>query len=123
MKVADLTIQDWQKLLDQFKVANPNAKSGAAMRIENTIFTTARYYGGMRLNGEQYTYFEPKDPTQPNNPDGTPYVAWLMVRDDFLSWVTKELKKGKARSTIPPSSAFPTAFEWEDRPYEEGGKE
>ena len=24
---------------------------------------------------------------------------------------------------IPPSFAFPTAFEWEDRPYEEGGAE
>ena len=24
---------------------------------------------------------------------------------------------------IPPSFAFPTAFEWEDRPYEEGGDE
>ena len=27
------------------------------------------------------------------NPDGTPYVAWLMVRMDFLLWVTAELKK------------------------------
>lgn len=94
MKVAYLTIQDWQKLLEKFKVANPNAKSGAAIRIENTIFTPARYYGGMTMHGQMYTYFEPKDPTKPNNPDGTPYVAWLMVRDDFLRFVKKELKKG-----------------------------
>ena len=96
MKVTDLTIQAWQKMLDKFRAANPNAPDGAAMRIENTIFTTARYCGGMMVNGQQYTYFEPKDPTQPNNPDGTPYVAWLMVRSDFLRWVTKELKKGGA---------------------------
>ena len=100
MKVTDLTIQDWHKFLEKFKAAKLNTQASmntpAAMRIENTIFTTARYYGGMRVNGQTYTYFEPKDPTKPNNPDGTPYVAWLMVRDDFLRWVTKELKKGKA---------------------------
>lgn len=93
MKVKDLTIQDWQELLDKWRKENPTAKSGAAMRIENTIFTSARYYGGMTFNGEQYTYFEPRDPSQPANPDGTPYVACLMVRRDFLRWVTKQLKK------------------------------
>ena len=50
----------------------------------------------MTFNGEQYTYFEPVDESQPRNPDGTPYVAWLMVRMDFLRWVTRELKKGGA---------------------------
>lgn len=97
MKVTDLTIQDWKRLLDKFKASKPNTPSGAAMRIENTIFTPARYCGGMRVNGQTYTYFEPTDPTHPNNPDGTPYVAWLMVRDDFLRWVLKELKKGGAK--------------------------
>ena len=29
-------------------------------------------------------------------PDGTPYVAWLMVRHDFLRWATKYLKRGGA---------------------------
>lgn len=27
----------------------------------------------------------------------------------------------KRLGEIPPAFAFPTAFEWEDRPYEEGG--
>ena len=93
MKVKDLTIQDWQELLDKWRKENPTAKSGAAIRIENTQFSSARYCGGMTFNGEHYTYFEPHDPSQPANPDGTPYVAWLMVRMDFLSWVTKEVKK------------------------------
>ena len=93
MKLEELTIQGWQEWLCRFKAAKPKAKTGAAMRIENTMFTSARYYGGMVFNGDKYTYFEPKDPTKPNNPDGTPYVAWLMVRNDFLKWLSKELKK------------------------------
>ena len=97
MKPQDLTIADWQNWLAKFKAEKPNVKPGAAMRIENTPFTTARYYGGMTLNGDQYTYFEPVDERQPKNPDGTPYVAWLMVRMDFLRWVTKELRKGGAK--------------------------
>ena len=93
MKPTDLTIADWQKWLDRFKAENPTAKPGAAMRIENTPFTPARYSGGMRYNGDHFTYFEPRDEQQPPNPDGTPYVAWLMVRMDFLRWVTEQLKK------------------------------
>jgi len=71
MKVTDLTIQDWQRLLEKFKAAKSNTQAAmnipAAMRIENTIFTTARYCGGMTMHGQMYTYFEPKDPTQPNS--------------------------------------------------------
>ena len=93
MKPQDLDIIDWQKWLDRFRAANPNAKPGAAIRIENTPFTTARYAGGMTMNGDVFTYFEPRDPRQAPNPDGTPYVAWLMVRMDFLRWVTRELKR------------------------------
>lgn len=93
MKPNELDIDQWQKLLTEFnsgvrkKFATP-----AAMRIENTQFAPARYCGGMTFNGERYTYFEPRDPSQPANPDGTPYVAWLMVRMDFLRWATKEVK-------------------------------
>ncbi len=93
MKIAELDIDGWQTLLRQFRAANTDAKPGAAMRIENTPFTTARYAGGMTFNGDVFTYFEPIDPRQPKNADGTPYVAWLMVRMDFLKWATKELKR------------------------------
>ena len=93
MKPTDLKIADWQKWLDRFRAANPNAKPAAAIRIENTILSTARHFGGMVYNGDKYTYFEPIDERQPPNQDGTPYVAWLMVRDDFLRWITKELKR------------------------------
>ena len=100
MKVADLTIQDWQRLLDAYKADPSNHtfadKAPCAIRIENTPFTTARYFGGMKYNGAAYTYLEPREPAQPDNPDGTPYVAWLMVRRDFLEWATLHLKKGGA---------------------------
>ena len=97
MKPTDLKIADWQKWLDRFRAANPDAKPAAAIRIENTILSTARHFGGMTYNGDEYTYFEPVDEQQQPNPDGTPYVAWLMVRTDFLRWITKELRKGGAK--------------------------
>ena len=93
MKIKELDIDGWQNLVSRFLAAHPNAKPGAAIRIENTMLSTARYFGGMTYNGDQYTYFEPIDPRQPKNADGTPYVAWLMVRMDFLQWATKELKR------------------------------
>ncbi len=96
MRPTDLTIAGWQSWLDKFKAAKPTAKPGAAIRIENTIFSTARYFGGMRYNGAEYVYFEPIDENQPPNANGTPYVAWLMVRDDFLRWLNRELRKGGA---------------------------
>ena len=94
MKPNELDINQWQELLNEFN-SSIRKKPGtpAAMRIENTPFTASRYIGGMTMCGERYTYFEPRDPSKPDNPDGTPYVAWLMVRMDFLRWVTNELKK------------------------------
>ena len=92
MKIKDLDILGWQRLLDRY--TGPRDRfNPPVMRIENTMFTSARYYGGMTFNGHKYTYFEPIDPRQPKNADGTPYVAWLMVRMDFLQWATKELKR------------------------------
>lgn len=93
MKPNELDINQWQKLLTEFNSGvRKKFMTPAVMRIENTQFAPARYYGGMTFNGERYTYFEPRDPSQPANPDGTPYVAWLMVRMDFLRWATKEVK-------------------------------
>ena len=96
MKVQDLNIDQWADLLERYK-ETPGYRSGAAMRIENTPFTTARRFGGMTFNGERYTYFEPVVPEEKPNADGSPYVAWLMVREDFLRWVKAELKKGGAK--------------------------
>ena len=93
MKPQELDINQWQELLDEFNSGiRKKYSTPAAIRIENTPFTSARYAGGMTYGGERYTYFEPRDHSQ-SNPDGTPYAAWLMVRMDFLRWVTKELKK------------------------------
>ena len=92
MKVKDFNIQQWQDCLTKFLATCTKKDPPPAIRIENTQFTTARYYGGMTMNGEKYTYFEPVILGEPNNPDGSPYVAWLMVRDDFLKFATKEAK-------------------------------
>lgn len=96
MKTDKLTITDWQRLLFRFITERkPDTSTPVTMRIENTMFTSARCFGGMKYNGARYTYVEPIVPNRPANPDGTPYVAWLMVRYDFLKWVTKQKKEEK----------------------------
>ena len=84
MKPTELNIEDWHTWLEKFKAANPTARPLAAIRIENTMFSTARHFGGMTFDGAHYTYFEPVDGQR---------VAWLMVREDFLRWATKKLKE------------------------------
>lgn len=86
-----LTIVEWDNLLQRYK-ATPYYRRKAAMRIENTVFTAGRYAGGMRLHGDTYVYFEPPIPGEKNE-DGTQAVAWLMVRDDFLRWASREVRK------------------------------
>ena len=92
MKVEQLNLYEWHNLLEEYK-QTPNYRPAAAMRIENTPFTTARYFGGMTFGGDSYTYFEPVIPGEKPNADGSPYVAWLMVRDDFLKWAKAKLRK------------------------------
>lgn len=93
MKVEDFNLQHWQDCLTKFLATCKKKDPPPAIRCENTQFTTARHYGGMTCNGEKYTYFEPIIPGEKPNPDGTPYVAWLMVREDFLRFAMKEAKK------------------------------
>lgn len=95
-KAEELNLIEWNELLDEYK-KTPFYRPYAAMRIENTMFTSARRAGGMRFNSDTYTYFEPEIPGEKPNADGSPYVAWLMVRDDFLRWVKKQLRKGGAK--------------------------
>ncbi len=91
---ADLDINEWQDYIERFRKRWP-LTGNVAMRIENTTFTTARLVGGMTYDGAKFTYFEPRIPGHEPNPDGTPYVAWLMVRDDFLRFVSAELGRPK----------------------------
>ena len=93
MKVKDFNLLHWQDCLTKFLATCKEKDPPPAIRCENTQFTTARHYGGMTCNGKKYTYFEPVVPDAPNNPDGSPYVAWLMVREDFLRFAMKEAKK------------------------------
>lgn len=95
----DLNINEWQALIDEVKAMDQPprfVKDGKplAMRIENTMLTTARYAGGCRVNGCDYIYFEPLVPGETNS-IGKPYVAWLIVRDEFVRYVSKKLKKAK----------------------------
>ena len=92
MRPNELDINQWQELLTEFNSGiRKKFSTPAVIRIENTPFATARYAGRMTYSGELYTYFEPRDHSK-SKPDGTPYVAYLMVRMDFLRWATKELK-------------------------------
>ena len=93
MKVKDFNLQHWQDCLKKFLASRPDESGYPAIRCENTQLTVARYYGGITYNGKRYTYFEPIVPGHDPNPDGTPYVAWLLVRDDFLRFATEEAKK------------------------------
>ena len=94
---ADLDINEWQDYINKFSARWPLTVR-FAMRIENTPFTSARYAGGMTYNGAHYTYFEPRILGHEPNPDGSPYVAWLMVRNDFLRFVSAELNKEAKRA-------------------------
>ena len=88
MNPTELTITDWQELLTRYRTEHPYTEGKLAMRIENTPFSVARFYGGMTYEGHAYTYFEPRIP-------GTTEVAWFCVRDDFLRWASTQLKKQK----------------------------
>lgn len=106
MKPQDLDLADWQRYLDRFKKEAVKVKSAilpAAMRIENTQLTIARHYGGIKYNGCLYKYFEPRIPGHNPNPDGMPYVAMLIVRDDFLKWVEKTIRQ-EQKSAKPRKS-------------------
>lgn len=88
MKVEDMTLVQWQEQLDAFRAANPSAPSAAGFRIDGTMLSTARFYGGMTYNGAKYTTFELKDtPGQL-----TCEYATIAVREDALRWIVKSLK-------------------------------
>ena len=102
-KPESLDLKEWQDFLDEFK-KDPSRKyafaTPIAMRIENTQLSLARYSGGCVYNKVHYKYFEPKIPDHAPNEDGSPYVAWLIVREDFLKWVKKQLRQ-KAAEAVP----------------------
>lgn len=98
MKITDLDINGWQRLLNQFNASGENEMPNkpAAMRCENTQLSVARFTGGCTVYGERYMFFAPPIPGDRNH-DGTQKYAWLLVRDDFVRWAAKELKEGGAK--------------------------
>lgn len=65
----------------------PRKTPFAIQGVMNTQLSIARFYGGIRYNGDGYTYF----------PDGDE-----LIRDDVLKFVTKLRKKN--RKTEQPQS-------------------
>lgn len=98
MKVTDLNIYEWQRLVNQFKASGANTipSQPAAMRCENTPLSIARFYGGCTAYGERYMFFAPPISGE-RNPDGSQKCAWLVVREDFMRWAAKKLREGGAR--------------------------
>lgn len=98
MKIIDIDINEWQRLVNQFKAsgANKTPDKPVAMRCENTPLSIARFSGGCTVYGARYMFFAPPIPGE-TNPDGTQKCAWLVVREDLMRWAAKELRKGGAR--------------------------
>lgn len=94
-KVTDLRIADWQSFIDEYKREPPVKSDGTpiAMRIDGTILSTMRLFGGGTYNGRKYTTFE--DKSVPG--EFTCEFATIAVRDDFLKWVKKQLKDNSAK--------------------------
>lgn len=81
MKVDELTLVEWQGIIDTCGLPSTPAR---AMRCENTQLTIARFYGGITFNGHTYMYFEPWHQGE---------RAMLLVRDDVVKYVCNLLKK------------------------------
>ena len=95
--IGNLDTRGWQSLVNQYRSTRKATNNSApvALRIENTPFASARYAGGMTYMGASYRYVEAIDQNMANHPDETPYIAWLMVREDFLRWAKRKLKQKK----------------------------
>ena len=74
--------------IEALQTSNLSRKTPFALQgVMNTQLSIARFYGGIRYNGDGYTYF----------PDGDE-----LIRDDVLIFVTKLRKKN--RKTEQPQS-------------------
>lgn len=90
MNLASLTLDMWQKLADEYRPLAQSIKHGHCFRIDGTIMSTARFFGGMVLDGHRYQTF-----CVPGT-DG----AVIACREDFIKWITeKGRKERKARKT------------------------
>ena len=102
----DLNLAEWQEFIEEISfLDNPlsfmNDGKPLAMRIENTSLTIARHFGGCTYNEAHYVYFEPVIPGKLND-KGKPYIAWIVVRDEFLKYVAERLKKAQMKKGDEP---------------------
>lgn len=73
------TIDEWAAVFDKW----PGNLALAYNNVSQTQLSIARYYGGIKINGNHYTYM----PTDE------------LIRDDVLKFVTKLRKAKKAEPT------------------------
>lgn len=80
-----------QPEIDSLSILYPGQYIGVA-NVSNTMFSIARYYGGMEMNGHKYTYFAEAD------------QLW---RDDFLKALAKHRKANKKPAEKSNEKLFP----------------
>jgi len=83
MKITDMTLEQWQEKVNEYKQYHFRGSGPCAMRCDGTQLLVGAMYGGFIYNCEYYKCFY--FPNEGN--------AVIGVRDDFLKWLKKELKK------------------------------
>jgi len=83
MKIKDMTLEQWQEKMNEYNRQNVGESGPCAMRCDGTQFSVGAMYGGFTFNGATYTcfYFQKEG------------NAVIGVREDFLRWLKKDLKK------------------------------
>lgn len=93
MKLDDLNVEDWNRHIQLF--AQKHEKERFCFRVDGTPFSTAIHCGGFRLDGHQFTIYNPL--LVHENPrlvaEGGPQRAFIGVRDDFEAFVKKNLRR------------------------------
>lgn len=95
-----LPLQRWQEYINRSSLPS-SANTPRALRIENTIYSTARFFGGAVINGQEYKLFWPRDP------DGR--AVPILGRKDFMESVAADLKERKSQKKAA-SAQQPTLF-------------
>ena len=79
----NIPLTRWQELKNEFR-RKKEADVECAFRIDGTIFSTAKWYGGFSYNGSRYlvAYWKTGE--------------LLAVRSDFAEWLIKRKEGGES---------------------------
>ena len=86
MNLNSLTLADWQDYIKRYRVEAKKPVEHPCFRIDNTQFSTARFYGGFTFNGRVYQIVGDFK----ENPS-----AMLGCAVEFLAFVSAKMKEGK----------------------------